>query len=249
MIAILDIGNSSIKVCTVDSGGMPADVVTASVESSENLQDLPPLQGASHVIVACSGDQTLANELIARLNSAGVSTFEVDCEGPVPYASGYAAGQAGIDRLANVAAAISDVGFPAIIVDAGSAITLEVIGTEGTFLGGAIFPGLRLQAMALHKGTATLPDVTINAATPIIGPDTTAAIRSGILYGCLGAVDRLVRLTLDEPGMASAIVVFTGGDGQLISDSLNFPAAVTAPELTLRGLYLLARHQHPGQLQ
>lgn len=249
MIAIIDIGNTAVKGCRINDDKMPGKVFTISVESLEVSPELDFLDNITAVCLACSGDEALAEKLTTHLDSNDVEVYRLDRNGALPFNSMYAPGQAGIDRLANVTAAIRDVGYPSIVVDAGSAITLEVINAEGIFAGGAILPGFGLQATALHKGTASLPEVTIEAATPTIGTDTTRAIRSGILNGCLGAVHRLVRLALDEPGMAAAAIIFTGGDGELISESLQLPNSLELPDLTLRGLFLLACYQHPNQLE
>lgn len=248
MIAIVDIGNSAIKICAVRAGGVPAQITTLSHSAAQDVAMQQALEQAAQVIIACSGAEGTAVSVTEILATAGKEVLLLDKSGPVPFNSFYAPGQAGIDRLANVAAAINEIGFPVIIVDAGSAITLEVVSPDAVFLGGAILPGFGLQAAALHSGTAGLPEVTLEAATPTIGPDTTSAIRTGIMNGCLGAVDRLIRQTLDEPGMAGANLIFTGGDGELIYDSLGTAEAVWSPDLTLRGLYLLAVHQYHGRL-
>jgi type III pantothenate kinase len=171
MIAIVDIGNSAAKICEVQSGGVPGKVATIALSALDNpFEQQPVLAQATQVIIACSGDETLAARIKDGLTAAGKEALDLDRSGPVPFNSAYAPGQAGIDRLANVAAAINEIGFPAIVVDAGSAVTLEAVSADGVFLGGAILPGFGLQATALHSGTASLPEVTLSAATPTLAP-------------------------------------------------------------------------------
>ncbi|MCA8925772.1 MAG: type III pantothenate kinase, partial [Planctomycetes bacterium] len=79
----------------------------------------------------------------------------------------------GADRIANALwAARARPGEATIVVDLGTAITFEVVDAAGVFRGGAIAPGLRTQARALHTGTALLPEVTLDAAPPALGRDT-----------------------------------------------------------------------------
>jgi type III pantothenate kinase len=104
----------------------------------------------------------------------------------------------GIDRLLNAVAAnaIRDLSQPAIIVNSGTAVTVDLVGGEGAFLGGAILPGILLSAKALHAETTTLPHVDpwklLKDEPPVLGKNTEAAIASGLYWGHLGAVRELV---------------------------------------------------------
>ena len=81
---------------------------------------------------------------------------------------------------------------PAVIVDAGSAVTVDYVDERGVFRGGAILPGLRLMAQALHDYTALLPVVTIDGEAAMPGATTTEAIKAGVFAAVLGGVERLV---------------------------------------------------------
>ena len=88
-------------------------------------------------------------------------------------------------------------GRPAIIVDSGTATTVDAVDADGVFLGGAILPGFGLLARSLQRYTALLPLITLEelgtGPPPAVGRDTTAAIKSGLFFGQLGAVRELVR--------------------------------------------------------
>ncbi len=143
----------------------------------------------------------------------------------------------GIDRLLNAVAAkrILPAGRPAILVDAGSAVTVDWLDPTHTFRGGAIFPGLRLMAEALHRNTALLPLVTVSAPIPEMpGPATIPAMQAGIFWAVVGGIDRaarrLCRLTETEPKL-----FLTGGDSPLLLEALarQPDAGLTSLEPTL----------------
>ncbi|MEX1096355.1 MAG: type III pantothenate kinase [Planctomycetales bacterium] len=152
-------------------------------------------------------------------------------------------GKIGIDRLLNAVAAnaIRPPDRPAIIVDTGTATTVDVLSTEGKFQGGAILPGFQLSARALHRYTALLPLIGIDELAhephPPLGQNTRAALRSGLFWGQLGAVKELIaRLSVGEKEPA---LFLTGGGGPLLAPHL--PHARHEPHLGLRGLALTAR--------
>jgi type III pantothenate kinase len=147
----------------------------------------------------------------------------------------------GIDRLLNVLAARSRLpaGTPAVVVDAGSAVTVNLLDADGAFGGGAIFPGLRLMARALHEQTAALPLSTVRRKCPEVpARSTEPAIEAGIFWAAAGGIDALVRQT-KQPFRVPVKVFLTGGDALLLSDGVTAPHEVV-PELTLDGIRLAA---------
>ena len=118
--------------------------------------------------------------------------------------------QLGADRLAGVAGALECCPPPLIVVDLGTAVTLDAVSATGEFLGGAILPGPSLAAACLHRGTARLPQVELLAPERAIGRDTSEGIRSGVLWGTAAAVDALVCRFREELG-GEATVLATGG--------------------------------------
>lgn len=244
---IFDIGNTTAKFAQISDSGHPEEVITVNLGELDSAFTRFLVREATLAIVASSGSQTLQESFVQKLRQMGVAALELKQDDTLPFESKYAAGQAGIDRLANVAAAIEIGRLPAIVVDAGSAITFEVVGPDSVFRGGAILPGIRLQAEALRAGTARLPQVSLKSEVSAIGTDTEAAIQSGILHGCAGAIERLLQIMMYEPGMASASVVITGGDGPLLTRFIQREDFDVMSNLTIRGLYLLARHQYPNR--
>jgi type III pantothenate kinase len=150
----------------------------------------------------------------------------------------------GIDRLldavaANVFRAPTE---PAIVVDAGTATTVNYVSSEGAFEGGAILPGLELGARALHQYTALLPliDMQSLVQNPVepLGRNTPGAIASGLWFGQVGAVRELVTRLSDSAGPPPLLLV-TGGNGRWLAPALG-PDARYEPDLALRGLAFVA---------
>jgi type III pantothenate kinase len=148
----------------------------------------------------------------------------------------------GIDRLLNAVAANArrERGQAAAIVDAGSAVTVDFVDQSGIFRGGAILPGFRLMAKALHDYTALLPVVEVSADPPVPAPSTIPAMQAGILHAVVGGARSLVSRLQQQVGAAANLHVFlTGGDSGLIK--LERDWLVTRwPAMTLEGIRLTA---------
>ena len=140
----------------------------------------------------------------------------------------------GADRLANAVAAREMFGAACIIVDAGTAVTVDAVSAEGAFLGGAIFPGVALSARALAEGAALLPKLDITGPGAAIGRSTAAAAASGTLRGLAGAIDRLIRDIGEELGGCEHVIA-TGGDSDRLVRLCETRMDVD-PHLALAGL-------------
>jgi type III pantothenate kinase len=149
----------------------------------------------------------------------------------------------GIDRLLDAVGAnrLRAAGRPAVVVDVGTAITVDLLSAGGAFLGGAILPGIAMSARALHAFTDLLPLVEIAelaAPPPVLGRATIPAIRSGLFWGAVGAVRELVARLSEQSG-GEAEVFLTGGAGPAVAALLG-PSARHVPHLTLAGIALAA---------
>jgi type III pantothenate kinase len=150
----------------------------------------------------------------------------------------------GIDRLLDAVAALSvrKRSEPIIVIDAGSAVTVDWVNTLGEFCGGTIFPGIRLMALALHDYTALLPVVDISEECPSVpGTSTIAAMQAGIYWAVIGGIQVLIdRLCADSD--TAPLVFLTGGDAGLLAPALD-RSVRRWPEMTLEGLRITAEHQ------
>lgn len=144
--------------------------------------------------------------------------------------------EVGADRIANGAAVFDLYGGPSIVVDFGTATTLDVISAEGDYLGGSISPGVEVSLEALVGKAAALSTVELTLPRNVIGKNTGESIRSGVLYGYAAQVDGLCARMVDEIGECT--VVATGGLAGMISPHTMVVDEIE-PWLTLHGLRLI----------
>ena len=140
----------------------------------------------------------------------------------------------GSDRVANVAAAQTLVGAPAIVVSLGTTTNIEVIDPSGAYLGGTIAPGLMLGVRALSGAAARLPLVELRAPSSVIGRNTREAMQSGVVLGEVASIDGLIDAISDELGCETPVVV-CGHQAEIIVGLMRHEAMVE-DALTLRGL-------------
>lgn len=143
----------------------------------------------------------------------------------------------GADRIVNAVAAFEHYGGPAIIVDFGTATTVDAVTARGEYAGGAIAPGIGISADALFQRAAKLPRVDVTKPKSVIGKNTVHSIQAGLFFGYLGLVGEIVRRMKGELG-GEAVVVATGGLSHLILADAEFVDHVD-PLLTLTGLRIL----------
>lgn len=144
--------------------------------------------------------------------------------------------QVGPDRIANAVAAWDRYGGPTVMVDFGTATTVDAISARGEYLGGAILPGIEISLDALFQRAAALSWVELAKPRRVIGKSTAESIQSGVLYGFASAVDGLVNRFQAELGPCT--VVSTGGLAEIVTP-LSTTIAHHEPWLTLRGLCLI----------
>jgi type III pantothenate kinase len=146
----------------------------------------------------------------------------------------------GADRLANAAGVAQLYGYPAIVVDFGTAVTFDVVSTAGDYVGGVIAPGLEAMTNFLYQRTALLPRLKLREPSRAIGKTTRDAMMSGAVLGYRGLVREILdRLTSENfPGKKPQMIA-TGGYAQLIARKLPEIKAVH-PNLTLEGLRIIA---------
>lgn len=140
----------------------------------------------------------------------------------------------GADRICNAVAAYEKFGGPTIIVDFGTATTLDIIDSKGTYLGGAIAPGLEMTALSLYERTAKLPKISLEYPETIIGKTTEHSMQAGIMYGTIKMVDGLIELMKKEI-KGNVKVIATGGlANHILSKSQQIQQVET--NLVLEGL-------------
>lgn len=142
--------------------------------------------------------------------------------------------EVGVDRLVNAVSAIEKYGTPLIIVDIGTAITFDCIDKDGAYLGGAIFPGIKIAMEALFMKASKLPRVDIARTEKAIGRTTVQSMQSGAVRGYVGALTGII-LDMQKELEGDARVVATGGMGRMMAEHCGLIDDV-APNLTMDGL-------------
>jgi type III pantothenate kinase len=269
VIIAVDIGNSAVKAALVEGASVHGSgrLATNGATTDDLADGLRTLAGRAaeppRAILAAS----VVDRWTERLEqAAGVLGLPLTVVGAPRIPIGTALPRpdlVGPDRLLGAWAASRLYSSPVVVVDLGTATTLDAVDADGVFLGGAILPGLGLAADALAQGTARLPRVALALPEEAIGTDTEGALQSGIVIGHLGAVRELVlrmRARLVGPAAAHGAhgagtadrrvrVVVTGGHAEASwaqqawrepADGLPAIADHLDPSLLLRGLGLLA---------
>jgi type III pantothenate kinase len=142
----------------------------------------------------------------------------------------------GADRYCAVLAARVLVGAPAIAVDCGTATTVNVVDRDGSFLGGAIAPGVDVALRALHAHTAQLPPLDPAAVPPLIGTDTATCMRSGAVQGSRFAIAGMVEAIKNLTGDSTPVLITGGGAPGLLAAGLAETSMRHDPHLCFRGV-------------
>ena len=269
-VVVADVGNTRIKLAVIERHGLDSkgeraglpvlarriDLASRSFRAEnlvEWLRRATPgpavvLVASVHAAAAARLEATIA-ELSATRRHAIRQRRITHAELPIdirldePH-------RVGIDRLAGAAAAavIKRSGQAAIVVDCGTAVTVNMVSPDGCFLGGAILPGPALMARALSDGTSRLPEMAaIELARPpaMPGRSTSEAIAAGIGWGLRGAISRTVEAArsgfADAKGREAACIL-TGGFAPAILECL--PGAVHVPDLVIAGIAMAAGSAH-----
>lgn len=259
-VVVADVGNTRIKLAVVAgdaAGRLPAvahrqDLLSREFRPENLRQWLDrAAAGPAVVLVASVHDRAAAGleAAIAEVAATGHRVIRqrrvtrehlpivVEVEQPA---------RVGIDRVAAAAAAATakDAGSPAVVIDCGTATTIDLVAVDGRFLGGAILPGPGLLARALAEGTSRLPavaDLDSGTLPAMPGRNTQQAIAAGIGFGMRGAVARLVAEAAAAVGGRPQLFL-TGGSRGIVRDALT--EATEIPDLVLHGIALAA-----GRLQ
>ena len=142
----------------------------------------------------------------------------------------------GADRLANAVAVTELYGWPAIVVDFGTAATFDVVSEERSYIGGVIAPGLEAMTNFLYQRTALLPRLSLKEPRRAVGKSTVEAMRSGAIFGYRGLVrEILTRIKAEQFSRKKIAIVATGGYSGLVASQVPEVAAIH-PHLTLEGL-------------
>lgn len=145
--------------------------------------------------------------------------------------------EVGADRLVDAYAAYKKYGGNIIVVDFGTATTFDVIDADGAYLGGTIYPGIKISLDALVEKTSKLPKVQIEKPEHAIGKNTIMSMQSGIVHGYTGVVINIVKEIEKELGVKTKVIA-TGGLAKMIGQQTDIFEKIDRT-LTLDGLYMI----------
>jgi type III pantothenate kinase len=145
--------------------------------------------------------------------------------------------EVGADRIVNSVAGYRKYGGPCIVIDLGTATTFDAVSAKGEYLGGIIAPGILISAEALFQRAAKLPRVEIREPEEVIGRNTVSAMQSGIYYGYLGLIEKIISMIQEQLG-DNTTTVATGGLAPLIAKRTPSIHHIH-PDLIMEGLQIL----------
>ena len=146
-------------------------------------------------------------------------------------------GQLAGDLITGAVGALALYKPPLVVVDMGTATTIVAIDSEGSYLGGAIIPGIKLSYSALSSGTSLLPNIAIEAPKKCIGTNTVDSMKSGAVYGTAALIDGMIDRMETELGEQVTVVATGGLAGTVVPYCRR--RIEYEPALLLKGLAIL----------
>jgi type III pantothenate kinase len=242
-VVVIDIGNTSTGIATWERGQLktplsaPTQDGQAFAERLAAHVDAMPGRGPAAVVIGSVVPAALERVRAFVAEARQQDALVVGESVPFPMDVGVVDPKAiGVDRVCAAAAVYDRLQTECIVVDFGTAVTVDLVDDEGTLLGGAILPGLRLQIRSLHEHTAVLPQVEPAMPELPYGRNTTEAIQAGVCRGLAGAVRALVEAYASHLNRWPQVVA-TGGDLSFIAPFCDF-LDTQVPHLVLRGIGL-----------
>jgi len=235
MNLILDIGNTSAKAAIYKGHSL----VKKERFETFNLASLKSFIGKSNPDRAIiSSVATDSAELIALVKESINNVHHLTWRSEYPFKVRYSTPETlGVDRLAAAAGALLKfVGHDLLVIDAGSAVTFDIV-TGGEYIGGSISPGLTMRLRALHEFTGRLPLAELSESFSFPGTSTLDAIAGGVLMGLVFEINEYIRTF--EKKHTDFEIILTGGDSEYLKDKINYQFTYM-PDIVMDGLnYIL----------
>ncbi|MBD3178906.1 MAG: type III pantothenate kinase [Candidatus Latescibacteria bacterium] len=237
----LDMGNSGLKGALF-SGQKITGRFRFTVNESGDAGPELIRRFSPEGIVFCSVVPGWTGTLLSQAERAGEKRIlQVNSDSTLPFQLMVDSPETlGADRICAAAGARAGGAKEAVIVDIGTAVTVDLLSSRG-FEGGAIFPGIRTALDSLGRSAAALPVIDYSgggqAPSRLPGSSTEKAIKAGTYWGIAGAMDKLVEMTARAAGTRPEIYL-TGGWAGEFKDAVSFPF-IHEPDLVFRGLELI----------
>ena len=242
-ILAVDIGNSATRLAimknqqVIEKHSHPTDKTKSISQTLAQLVEGLTGQVAKPVVVSSVVSSALQDLEAFLAQQFDIKALVIGKNLPLPMELDlHNADTVGTDRIVCAAMGYHQIGSAVAVADFGTAITIDCVDDQGLFLGGTILPGLDIAAAALAEHTAALPKVKLANPKGIFGKDTVQAIRSGLVYGAVGAMREIVERFATELHKWPKLML-TGGQAELIAEHCQFVDAVV-PDLSLMGIEL-----------
>jgi type III pantothenate kinase len=229
----IDVGNSIIKTAVFSGTSIIGKNTWTELGSREIIKLGSDYQGVNHVILSSVRKEN--RELSMVLEEYFGHLLLLDESTPVPVENLYRTPETlGKDRLAGIVGANNIYrNRNVLVIDAGTAITFDVVDRDNRYLGGNISPGMLMRFRALHEFTGKLPHVTPLPEVPLIAGDTFEAIAAGVQNGIIFEIENYISRISEQ--YDDLIIIFTGGDAKYFDKKLK-NTIFAAPDLILNGL-------------
>lgn len=261
MLLAIDIGNTNIVIGGIkdDQIVFEARIATDRVKTSDQYGvEIKNILSLFEVNVEDIKDCIISSVVPPVFNSVRTGVVKAIRKQPLVVGPGIKTGlniqvdspsQVGSDRIVIAVAALAEYKPPLILMDLGTATTIELVGEGNTYLGGCIIPGVRISLDALTSRTAQLPGINLDTPKRVVGKNTVDAMRSGIMHGTAAMVDGMLDRVEEEYGHSTTVVA-TGGMAQFVVPLCKREIHLER-DLLLKGLNILYKknmqEKHRGE--
>ena len=249
MLLAIDIGNTNIVIGCIrdDEIQFKARIATDRLRTSDQYGvEIMNMLQAFGVQKSDIDDCIISSVVPPVFNSVRTGVVKVIGKQPMVVGPGLKTGlnihvdvpgQVGADRIVIAVAALAEYQAPLILMDMGTATTIEVVEPDNVYMGGVIFPGVKISLDALTSRAAQLPGISLDKPGKVIGKNTVDCMRSGMMYGTAAMLDGLVERIEEELGHGCTLVA-TGGMAQFIIP-LCRRKVILEKDLLLKGLNII----------
>lgn len=249
MLLAIDIGNTNLVIGCIENDQIlfKARIATDRLRTSDQYGvEIKNMLEAYGVQIKDIEDCIISSVVPPVFNSVKTGVIKIIGKQPMVVGPGLKTGlnihvdvpsQVGSDRIVIAVAALAEYKAPLILMDLGTATTLEVVEPENTYLGGVIIPGVKISLDALTSRAAQLPGISLDKPKQVIGKNTIDCMRSGMIYGTASMIDGLVDRMEEELGHPSTLVA-TGGMAQFITPLCKHDI-ILEKDLLLKGLNII----------
>jgi type III pantothenate kinase len=249
MLLAIDIGNTNLVIGCIKNDMIlfKARIATDQTRTSDQYGvEIKNMIEAFGVKVGDISDCIISSVVPPVFNSVRTGVIKVIGKQPLVVGPGLKTGlnihmdvpsQVGSDRIVIAVAALAEYKAPLILMDMGTATTIEVVEPENNYMGGIIFPGVKLSLDALTSRAAQLPGISLDKPKRVIGKNTVDCMRSGMLYGTAAMIDGLIERMEEELGHPSTLIA-TGGMAQFITPLCKH-SIILEKDLLLKGLNII----------